>query len=413
MIDVSEKLTCRLCMHGDLRSILKLPDTPLANDFSVSKTHQEKFPLEVVLCRACGHSQLRHVVDPRLMFSDYRYVSGTSPSFVKHFEEYAQAMSTKLGSVNRKPFVVELGSNDGTLLKSVQRLGFRVLGVEPAQNLATTCGVPTVCDFFGEGTAGQIRDNYGLADVIVANNVLAHIDDLDAVMRGVKRLLAPDGFLVLEVQYLGALLETGAFDLCYHEHLDYHAVAPLVGFLRRHELQLFDVDKVPTHGGSIRCWVQHIGGPYQPQPKNLSELIEAEELHGILDGTGWLGVAAMVQQTKTELRTIIDTYKAGRANIVAYGAPAKLTTFMYGLGLTADDIDYVVDDAKEKQGRYTPGLHIPVLPPSTLIDAERGFPHLCLISAWNFSIQILEKLKPLMDGGMHALVPFPTLKVLP
>jgi SAM-dependent methyltransferase len=350
------------------------------------------------------------------MFTSSLYTSGTSPIFVRHFEQYADAVLKQFYGAARTtymPFVVDVGSNDGTLLKAFQKLEARVLGVEPAQNLATTCGVPTVCDFFGEGTAGQIRDNYGLADVIVANNVLAHIDDLDSVMRGVKRLLAPDGFLVFEVQYLGALLEAGAFDLIYHEHVSYHAVAPLVGFLRRHGLQLFDVDKVPTHGGSIRCWAQHIGGPYQPQPKKISELIEAEELHGVLSGIGWTRLSIRVETTRYELRTILDTFKAGRATIAAYGAPAKLTTLFYTLGITADDIDYICDDSPLKQGRYSPGMHIPIVAPSELLDSTtRGFPEAILLAAWNFREPILQKLKPLMDGGTHVIIPFPTVEVL-
>lgn len=410
-MSVRERLNCRMCLHGDLRSVLKLPDTPLANGFVASPRKQKKYPLEVTQCAWCGHSQLRHVVDPKLLFTDYAYVSGTSPSFVKHFEEYARAVDAVVDVVDPvKSLVVEIGSNDGTLLRAFQKLGWRVLGVEPAVNLrdaAGAAGIPTMHAFFSEDIAASVVTYHGQADVVVANNVLAHIDDLDDVVRGVKTLLHPDGLFVFEVQYLGDLLADGMFDMIYHEHLDYHYVAALFGFFNRHELQLANVERVPTHGGSIRCWVQHRDGPL-PYDLRLGDFMRAEKT----TNEWWPELALKIEKTKVELRTVIDTFKARKANIVAYGAPAKLTTFCYALGLTTDDIDYVVDDSPLKQGKYTPGLNIPVLPPSALIDTTRGWPDAILLSAWNFKDVILPKLKPLIDDGTHVIVPFPEVKVL-
>lgn len=391
---------CRLCSSEMLRGVLALEPTPLANEFlKPGDSCEELFPLHLVECLACGHVQLPVVVDPERLFRNYVYVSGTSPAFVEHFRRYAndlcQAHNLAEGSL-----VVEIGSNDGTLLKFFKQRGMRVLGVDPAAEIAakaTAEGVPTIPHFFRESLAEEIVRDHGRAALVVANNVFAHADDLSAIVRGVKTLLAPGAPFVFEVQYLGDLLDGGLFDMIYHEHLSYHSVRSLVPFFRRHGMTLFDVKRVNTHGGSIRCRV--FDALHVPL-YNVDRFVRDE---------GDVFERFRTMQTKiTErgdhLRKRLGDLRTDRkVTIAGYGAPAKATTLTRQFGLTGL-VDFVVDDSPWKQGLCMPGSQIPVYDGSMALNCD-----VLVLFAWNFAEPILAKLRSagFFDGQRVAIVPLP------
>lgn len=403
-----ERRTCRLCGSAVLTPALTLTPTPPANAFVTKPEPQECFPLEVRVCAECGHSQLGHVVSG--LFNHYSYVSGTSASFREHFAKYALSVSARVG-LQQGDLVVEIGSNDQTCLKNFTRA--RKIGIEPAENLAKaylTPGIVTLNDYFSVSLALGIRDGHGPAKLILANNVMAHIDDLGAVLDGVKTLLDTNGLFVFEVQYLGALLDGGMFDMVYHEHLDFHAVTPLIPFLARHGLTLLNVERVPTHGGSIRCYARH-ARPGVGQPLSVDDICSREANAGLLSIKPWKALRERIDVQRVELHTLLGSLKTAGRTIVGYGAPAKLTTFMYEMQL-GSYLDYVVDDSPLKQGLYTPGMHIPVLPSSALYEEETGYPDLVVVTAWNFASQIIAQHQPNLPG-VHWATPFPALSVTP
>jgi SAM-dependent methyltransferase len=406
------RTTCRLCRASDLTKVLALTPTPPANAF-VTQTElssdQPAFPLDVWLCGRCGHLQLLDVVDPRILYAHYVYVSGTSPVFVKHFEQYAQFVRSGFSPASGS-FALDIGSNDGTLLRFFRDAGHRVLGVEPAEEISEAsrrAGIPTLTGFFSEALADRIVREHGQAAVVTANNVIAHIDDLAGVMRGVQRLLAPDGVFVFEVSYLVDVLEKTLFDTIYHEHLDYHSVEPLDPFFRSCGLQLIEALRVDSHGGSLRGVVQRAGGP-RKVGASVASLIARERAMGLRDAETFRAFGARIAKVGSELTALLATLKREGKHIAGFGAPAKATTLLYHLGITPQLVDFIVDDSPLKQGRYTPGMHIPVLPAQALYD--RGVDY-AVILAWNFAEPIMKKHRAWRDAGGRFIVPLPKLEV--
>jgi SAM-dependent methyltransferase len=350
------------------------------------------------------------IVDPKALFTHYLYVSGTSPVFVEHLRSYAEEVLERF-EVPGGSLVVEIGSNDGTLLGELQRRGLRVLGVDPARNIveeSTERGIPAMADFFTASLARGIREDHGRAAIIVANNVLAHIDELGDVMEGIRRLLLPNGVLVFEVGYLLDVVSGTLFDTIYHEHVSYHTVRPLLGFLERHGLELFDVARNDSQGGSIRCYVQLRGGPNVRTPA-VSDLCALEEQ--ILGLNPLKRVRAMgdqIERVRSDLTTLLSEIQARGQRIAGYGAPAKATTLMYYFGLTRDVLEFIVDDNPLKQGRFTPGLHVPIVSAERLVD---GPPDYLLLLAWNFADSIIERNRNFTDAGGKFIVPLPELKI--
>ena len=405
--------TCRLCGSRKLEQVLSLIPTPPANAF-VSRdelgAEQPCYPLDLHFCNACAHVQLLDVVDPGELFSNYVYVSGTSPVFVEHFEEYATNVTNRYGSVDGR-LVVEIGSNDGTLLKFFRDRGAEILGIDPARQIAAQAnanGVETLAGFFTPGMAREIRQEYGAAKVVAANNVLAHADDLAAIIDGVVTLLADDGVLVFEVSYLADVYQDVLFDTIYHEHLDYHSVKPLVPFLDARGLCLTRVERVASHGGSIRCYVQ----PKAAAPAvhaSVRRCITAEEDLG-LDRVGtFRQFGERITELGSRLRSELESISEAGKTIAAYGAPAKATTLMYHFQLNAAQIEFIVDDSEWKQGLYSPGLHIPVVASS---EIYRQRPDCLLVLAWNFADPIISKHQAFRDAGGTFIVPLPEMRLI-
>jgi SAM-dependent methyltransferase len=405
--------TCRLCDSRAVRLVMSLGSTPPANAFLRKDQLQEpepSFPLDLFLCENCGHLQLLDVVNPEVLFRNYVYVSSTSPSFVDHFRRYAEDMVRRY-QVAPGSWIVEIGSNDGVLLRPFQALGMRVLGVDPAVRIAkqaTESGVETWPEFFTEAIGRRIRKERGAAAVVAANNVFAHADDLHGILEGVKHALAPDGVFVFEVSYLLDVFEKTLFDMTYHEHVCYHSVKPLVTLFQRHGMQLIEALRVPTHGGSLRGIAALQGSRHARQP-SVQDLLDQERAVKLDQFGTFQKFAADIGALKQELREVLLDLKGKGRRIGGFGAPAKLTTLMHHFELGADLIDFVVDDSPLKQGLYTPGYHIPVVPASHLYESK---PDYVLILAWNFADNIIKNHQAYLDGGGRFIVPLPALRIV-
>jgi hypothetical protein len=340
------------------------------------------------------------VVDPVRLFSNYVYVSGTSPSFVNHFKTYAHKLHAA-HSLNTDDLIVEIGSNDGTMLSFFKEMGCRVIGVDPAKNLAQAAsarGILTLPTFFDQAAAEKIQLEYGKANLIVANNVFAHADNLAEIADAVAQLLMPEkGKFIFEVQYLPDLLKGNLFDMIYHEHLSYHTVESLIPFFQKRGLEIEAVEKIPTHGGSIRVQVGAI--KKNVNRESISDLLREEE--ELIKSEHFSELSKKIEDTRGNLKQLLGKQK-GR--ILGYGAPAKLTTLVYQLGILKGEIEFVVDDNPLKQGLLTPGLRIPVINPEKFKSEVRPTDRV-IVFAWNFAKQITEKY-PDFEGQF--IVPLPT-----
>lgn len=390
MEDYHVRSDCRLC-YSSISEVLRLPDTPLANELSPSADFiQDVFPLFLSRCDSCGHVQLPVVVSPDRLFRHYVYQSGTSPVFVKHLHDFARDVCVPAGGL-----VVEIGSNDGTLLAEYARFGAKVVGVDPADNIADIAmeknDVPTVRAFFGKDVLGHFLLEGRKADLIVANNVFAHSDDLSGILDGVRCLLADDGRFVFEVGYLCDVVSRGLYRVVYHEHVSYHHLSPLQGFLARHGLHLYDAVRVSTQGGSVRCFARVFSPDDMTVSPGLAGLLAAETPESVDVSS----LFAVISSGHDSLRLKLDSARAAGKTVCGYGSPAQLVTTCYALGMTRDDVSFVVDDNPLKHGMFTPGLCWPIVPPALFREAK---PDVCIIFSANFSDDIVSRYSDLGCG---------------
>lgn len=399
---------CRLCKSKKLEKILDFGKTPLANSFLKKSQLNDKedfFPLIVNFCANCSQLQLSHVVSPEIMFRNYVWVSSTSPVTVAHFEEYAESVFRRL-KLKKGDFIVEMGSNDGVLLKPFKKLGAKVLGVDPAINVAartTRQGIPTLPDFFNVKVAKKIAKKYGKAKVIIGNNVFAHINDLDEIVKGVFELLDKDGTFIIEAPYNIDLIEKNLFDIVYHEHLSYLSVSPLDKFFKSFGMQVFHVVKTPVHGGSIRVFVRMDKAKYEIND-SVQKFMELEKRKNLSDINTYRKLAKNIERNKVELSKLLKELKENKKNIAGYGAPAKATTLLYYFNIGKEILDFIVDDSPFKQGLYAPGKHIPVVATKEIYKRK---PDYILILAWNFADSIMKMHKKYKDNGGKFIVPVP------
>lgn len=375
--------TCRLC-SGNLRKVLDPGPTPLANEYPTAPIQggQDLFPLFLAQCVECSHVQLPVVVDPDRLFRNYVYQSSTSPVFREHLARFALDVQPAVAG----GLVVEIGSNDGTLCAEYRKLGFQTLGVDPARNLvdaANAGGLDTIPEFFSVQVARDILAKHGPADLIVANNVFAHADDLKGITLGVLELLSARGIFVFEVGYLPDMIARGLYRLIYHEHLSFHHLNALSAFFDGFGLTLFDAHRIPTQGGSVRCFVglkdeKHTPAVWTDRADDLGRL----ERRAALDASR---LSQKIADDKARIHRILRELRTAGKTVAGYGAPAQLTTTMYALGLGRQDVDFIVDDNPLKQGRYTPGHFIPIVGPDQLYARN---PDACLIFSVNFAADI-------------------------
>ena len=408
---------CRLCASKDLVEAFRLNPTPPANEFVPAGTggeipDQTRIPLYLVSCRQCGHVQLPVVVDPERLFRNYVYVSGTSPVFVDHFRRYAEDMIRRL-EMAPGDLVVEIGSNDGTLLRFFKDAGMRVLGVDPAKDIAaraSAAGVETWPEFFTQEVAQRIVGQRGHAMLVLANNVFAHADDLHGIAAGVKQLLDSRGIFSFEVSYLPDVIEKTLFDTIYHEHLSYHSVGPLLRFFQSVGMSLRDAQRVDTHGGSLRgIAVPHKGDTLVT--KEVTDLLAYENALRLTPGNRapFLDLEVRVKTLRDGLHQFLAQAKADGKRVAGFGAPAKATTLMHHFGLGASDLEFIVDDSPLKQGLFTPGKHVPVLPSSAIRELK---PDYLVVLAWNFADSIIAKNQAFRDAGGKFVVPIPEFRIV-
>jgi SAM-dependent methyltransferase len=358
----------------------------------------------------CGHLQNLDIVDPELLFKHYTYRTSASLGLVEHFKRYADSVVQTL-AVGPGSLVVEIGSNDGSLLKAFKALGFKVIGVDPAQNIAaeaTAAGVPTVAEFFGSALAEKIRAEHGSAALVCANNVFAHADNLADIVAGIHALLAPDGAFVFEVSYVPDIIDNIVFDTIYHEHVSHHALIPLERFFRTLDMTLFDAERIASKGGSIRGFAQVLSTGARERTPRLQQLMGNEELRGIVHPKIYRQFYDLIEQCKQATLQYLDTAIASGDSVAAYGASTTTTTLLYHFEL-GHRLDFIVDDNPAKQGLYSPGYHLPVYDPSQLLERR---PEVVVIAAWTYANTIISRNQEYLKEGGRFLIPLPKLKVV-
>jgi len=410
---LTHKSACRVCRGAAMTKVLSFGPTPLANAFLRADAPHESepyFPLDAYLCKECGLLQLCDVVSPEVLFKDYVYVSSTSPVFVAHFREFAEKICARFG-LNRDSLVVDIGSNDGILLKPFRERGTKVLGVEPDRTIAAIArknGVETVSEFFSPAVAEKIARKHGAADVITATNVFAHIDDIHAFARGVKHLLKKGGVFIIEVPYLVDFLEKNLFDTVYHEHLSYFGLSALDAFFKRSGMTVIDAERIPTHGGSLRVFAQKKDTSRQASAM-VRRLIAAEKKRKIHEEKTYHAYALRIQKNRAKLLALLASLKEKGKSIAGYGAPAKGNTLLNYFSIGSEILNYIVDDSPHKQGKHTPGKRIPVVSAEEL---RANPPDYLLILAWNFAESIMRKNELFRKNGGKFIIPVPYPRVV-
>ena len=409
--DHATRTTCRICGAAGLLTFLDLGSQPLANAFVSPDRVREPEPtyeLAVARCAACGEVQLTVVVSPDVLFAHYLYASSASAPLLSHFATYAADVAERFAP--RGSLVVEVGSNDGVLLRPLLARGLVAVGVEPAANLANVAnaaGLSTLNAFFSEAVARDLRGSRGAASAVIANNVLAHIDDVHDVLRGLDALLADDGVFVAEVPYLGDLLEHVEYDTIYHEHLSYFAIAPLTRLFEFADMELFDVRHLPIHGGSIRIFAGRKGR--RAPTEDLVRMREAEKRAGLGDPETYRRFAERVRTSRTALRELIVAERGRGARVAALGATAKGNTLLNYCKLGPAEVEYIGDSTPLKQGLLTPGMHIPVVAEAKLKEDR---PDLILLLAWNYADAVVPRYRDYLDAGGRFIHPIPVARII-
>lgn len=411
--DCHFKDRCRLCDARELERVVELTPTPPGNHFVSAEdldVPQPVYPLELYFCRNCGHVQLGHVVNPEILYrKNYSYVSGTSPVFVEHLRRYAAYMQQEY-DLPTSSLIVDIGSNDGTALSFFKEAGFRVVGVDPATEIAQiaqTRGIDTECEFFGVAVASRLSAKYGSAQLITSHNACAHIDDLRGVVEGVTNWLADDGLFVIEVGYVLDVYENAWFDTIYHEHLDYHSVSPLVAFFAGLGLEVIDVQRISPQGGSIRVVSQKRGGGHGVRD-SVASIMRLEHQVGLDRADTYVAFNESINDVKQRLRALVGGLQSENKSIAGYGAPTKATTLLTHFELE-QVLDFLVDDNPLKQGLFSPGHHIPVLEADEIYNR---CPDYVLVLAWNFAESIMSRHRRYSDLGGRFILPMPDPRIV-
>ena len=404
------KKVCTLCKSDNLKVALNFGKTPLANAYPDRKKKEFLAPLTVVLCKNCGHLQLRELVNPSTMFSNYLYVSGTSNVLRQHFADYAQKMIKKF-DLKKKDLILDIACNDGTFLENFTKKNFtNVVGIEPAKNLRNLNKKKKIkinTFFFNYKNSFLLNRKYQKFKLVTANNVCAHIPDVDNFFKGIKNILDTNGIFVFEVSYLLDVINKLTFDTIYHEHMSYHSIKPLIEFARKNNLQVFDFDLIKAQGGSIRVYVSHLGSK-KINEKKIKKQISLENKKGLFSESLYNRYMKRINNQKNILLEILDNLKRQKKNIIGFGAPAKLTTFSYKFNINNKMVPFVVDDNHLKQNRYSPGKHIKIISYEKL--KMKKFDAI-IIFAWNFSESIVARIKKDFKNK-KIIIPFPKVRII-
>jgi predicted TPR repeat methyltransferase len=399
--------TCRSCGAEGLVPVLDLGSQPLANRLRTEEELGEdepRHPLDVAACAACSLVQLTHSVPPEELFGDYPYFSSVIPTLVAHAKEIAERTIAERG-LGPESLAMELASNDGYLLQHYRDAGVPVLGVDPARNIAAVAeerGIPTRCAFFGQAVAAELVAEGHRPDVVHANNVMAHVPELNSFVAGIATLLGDHGRLITESPYLKDLLDHVEFDTIYHEHLCYYSLTALDRLFARHGLVIEDVERLAIHGGTLRMTVG-AAAVCERGPAVLA-MLEAEQGWGVDDPATYAAFGERVRQLGRDLRDLVDRLREDGETVVAYGASAKGSTLLNTFGLGRDRLAWIADASPHKQGRYAPGTGLPIVGPERLLEERPGY---VLLLAWNFAEEIMGQQQAYRDAGGKFIVPVP------
>jgi SAM-dependent methyltransferase len=410
---VTEPADCIVCGSSDVEEFLDLGETALANKFLTESelgAPEPQYPLAVGFCHGCGHVQLTEAVPPSAMFEDYLYVSSASDTLAEHLFDLSDVVSRrrKLGPDD---LVIDIGCNDGTLLRGFRRHGVRTLGVDPAQNLAARDAegdpIERYVGFFNSKSAREIVDRWGHASAITATNTFPHIPLLADFMEGIRYALAPGGAFVIEAHYLVDILDQGAFDTIYHEHVSYWALGPMTKLFEQHDMEVVHAERLPLHHGQLRVTVMRKGEG--EADSSVAEVLEAERERGVDRVETYRAFGEQVQGIKRDLTATLERLRSEGCRIAGYGAPAKGNTLLGFLELGPETIDYIADRSPLKQGRFTPGTHIPVVPAEKLVEDQ---PEYAVLFAWNFVDEVMEQQREYRERGGRFIIPVPTVQIL-
>lgn len=405
---------CRFCNQPLTHLFLSLGSFPLSNSYLTREQLHEKevsYPLEVYVCDSCFLVQLQEYETPENIFGDYAYFSSYSDTWLKHAKKYADDMIHLFG-FNRNSFVVEIASNDGYLLQYFAEKGIPVLGIEPARNVAEVAkqkGIPTEVVFFGTQTAKRLTSEGKYADLLLGNNVLAHVPSLNDFVTGLKILLKTKGIITMEFPHLMRLMEETQFDTIYHEHFSYFSFLSVEKIFHAHGLTLFDVDELATHGGSLRIYARHTEDNTRPIAERVHRLKQKEMEAGYADIHHYLGFQEKVRAIKREILKFLIKVKEEGKTVVGYGAPAKGNTLLNYCGIRADFIDYTVDRNPHKQGHFLPGSHIAIEEPNKIKETK---PDYLFILPWNLRDEIMEQMTFVRQWGGKFVIPIPKIEVI-
>ena len=403
-------LHCRFCKTPLEHTFVNLGSSPPCESFlKEEQLHQGEtfYPLHVRVCAKCLLVQIPECLPATEIFDDYAYFSSFSDSWLAHASDYCAAMTERF-ELNQDSFAVELASNDGYLLRNFVKAGIPCLGIEPSGNVAEAAkkvGVESLVQFFGIKTAGEVRKQRGPADLITANNVLAHVPDINDFVGGAAHLLAPTGVITYEFPHLSRLIEECQYDTIYHEHLCYFSLTALDRLFRSHGLEIVHVERLDIHGGSIRIHAMPLGA--EPVRDSVKALL-AEEAEWVDDAASYASFGTRVENLRKDLVGLLAQLKSENKRVAVYGASAKGSTLLNFFGIGKDQIDYVVDRSTVKQGHFTPGTHLRIYDPDRLTEDQ---PDYCLLLTWNFADEILQQQKNYRDQGGKFIIPIPDVRV--
>ena len=372
-ITKSKRDVCRLCENTNLELVVPLAPTPVAEKYLTEEQLDQKemiCPLDLYMCKSCGHVQLLDVIDPKFLYSDYTYSSGNSSGLVQHFKEYADKIIDKY-KPKKNSLVVDIGSNDGTLLRFFKNYGLKVLGIDPAKEIAektTSSGIKTLPEFMNIELSQSIKKEYGLAKIITANNSFAHSDDLIGMLKSIKALMSSDGIFIFEVSYLLDVIQKVLLGTIFHEHHSYHSLKPLIKFMKRFNMEIIDVERVTIQGGSLIGTAQITGGPHKISP-SVKKLVELEAKEKLDKPETIKNFAKKMKKLKDELGSMLANYRSQGKTIAGFGAARSGTTLITQMGI-GKLLDFIVDDNPEKQGKFTPGDHILVRPTNAIFEKK-------------------------------------------
>ena len=408
-----KKNECVLCGAKHLIELLHLAHTPIANQLEsnlVLSKNQQRYPLDLVMCSVCSHIQIGTLISPEVLFNDYPYLSNSNSSTAARLDGLASRYINEF-SLNSESFVVEIGSNDGYLLKQITNSGANALGIDPAESaiqIARSKGLNCIRDYFSKSLASQIKTQFGSPNLIIANNVLAHTHDLRKIFDGISDLMNENSVAVIEFSYVVDIYENLLIDTVYHEHMSYHSITPLIPFLAIRELEIFHVERFDSHGGSARIFVQKAGRNYQVQ-KSVSLAIEYEDYIKIHSTESWRNFKKRIESLKKDLHNLLSQRELNGDKIVGFGVPAKFTTLFYALDLENFKFLYLVDDNTLKIGKFAPGTALQIKSPDNLAIDEIDT---IFLFSWNYRDELVNRVINQKLAKSSIIVPLPRIEII-